>query len=293
MKDILFFAATMALSANVVTGVNANDLKSFVFSRFSKGNPADTAIQIQVSSYPKVDTTEEFSIGGDGILAKTGDDFFNNYLRIVKSNSSIDPQRTNDIQTDQDNSGTGNENGNTGLSSDPCGPSPFGPAAIRDLVVASADKHGVDRSLATAIAWAESRFNQVRNSPRGARGTMQLMPATAQRYGVRDVCDAASNIDGGVRYLRSLIDQFGNPLLAAAAYNAGEQPIYDHHGVPPYPETVAYVAAILNYQLGLQPPRVKGATLQSSGDGDRSSTRRNSVIGATTTAKFVGGVMQF
>ncbi|MDP9810489.1 soluble lytic murein transglycosylase-like protein [Rhizobium tibeticum] len=179
------------------------------------------------------------------------------------------------------------------MSTSRCGPSPLGPAAIRDLVAASADRHGVDRGLATAIAWVESRFDQVRNSPKGARGTMQLMPATAQRYGVRDVCDPASNIDGGVRYLRSLIDQFGNPLLAAAAYNAGEQPIYDHHGVPPYPETVAYVAAILNYQLGLQPLRVKGATLQSSGDGERSSTRSNSVIGATTTAKFVGGVMQF
>ncbi|WP_374046182.1 MULTISPECIES: lytic transglycosylase domain-containing protein [Rhizobium] len=178
------------------------------------------------------------------------------------------------------------------MSTSRCGPSPLGPAAIRDLVIASADKHGVDRSLATAIAWTESRFDRIRNSPKGARGVMQLMPATAQRYGVRDVCDPVSNIDGGVRYLRSLIDQFGNPLLAAAAYNAGEQPIYDHHGVPPYPETVAYVAAVLNYQLGLQPLRVKSATLQS-GDGDRSSTRSNSVIGATATAKFVGGVMQF
>jgi soluble lytic murein transglycosylase-like protein len=165
--------------------------------------------------------------------------------------------------------------------------------AVEALIERASRRYGVDLRLAKAIAWTESRFDQVRNSPKGARGAMQLMPTTARRFGVTNICDPASNIDGGVRYLRSLIDEFGNPLLAAAAYNAGEQSIYDHHGVPPYRETVTYLVNVLNHQLGLQPPVNVATKRRPATDDDRLPAENGGVIGTTHSAKFVGGVMQF
>ena len=70
---------------------------------------------------------------------------------------------------------------------------------------------GVDPEFAKAIAWAESRYDQIRNSPKGARGPMQLMPSTAIGLGVQDPCDPKSNVDGGIRHLRALIEEFQNP----------------------------------------------------------------------------------
>ncbi|TIR62696.1 MAG: lytic transglycosylase domain-containing protein, partial [Mesorhizobium sp.] len=100
-----------------------------------------------------------------------------------------------------------------------CGPSPLSATEIKSLVVETARRHKVDEVFATAIAWAESGFDRIRNSNKGARGPMQLMPATAERFGVRDVCDPAQNIEGGMKYLRVLLNEFQNPLLVAAAYN--------------------------------------------------------------------------
>ncbi|RKM87642.1 lytic transglycosylase domain-containing protein, partial [Streptomyces xinghaiensis] len=85
-----------------------------------------------------------------------------------------------------------NINGQSGVAE--CGPSPFTPDEIEQLVSATAERHGVDISLATAIAYAESRFDHHRSSPAGARGPMQLMPDTAERFNVTDVCDPVSNI---------------------------------------------------------------------------------------------------
>jgi soluble lytic murein transglycosylase-like protein len=173
-----------------------------------------------------------------------------------------------------------------------CGISPLAPEEIAKLVAESADRYGVDAGFAKAIAWTESRFDQQRNSSKGARGPMQLIPETAARFGVADICDPIANIDGGMRYLRSLIDKFGNPLLAAAAYNAGENRIYEHHGVPPYAETVQYVADVVNYQLGLPRP-AKPSARHASSPHQASIADTPDVMGATHTAKFVGGVMQF
>ncbi|PLU83783.1 lytic transglycosylase, partial [Sinorhizobium medicae] len=85
-----------------------------------------------------------------------------------------------------------------------CGPSPLDPEEVKSLVVQTARKYRVDEVFATAIAWAESGFDQSRNSPKGARGPMQLMPATAARFGVTDICDPTQNIEGGMKYLRFL-----------------------------------------------------------------------------------------
>jgi soluble lytic murein transglycosylase-like protein len=175
-----------------------------------------------------------------------------------------------------------------------CRESPLDPKSIEQLIVAAANKYGVDPKLATAVGWNESRFDRLRNSPKGARGPMQLVPDTARRFGVRDICDPASNIDGGVHYLRTLLDKFGNPLLAAAAYNAGEQAIYDHRGVPPFAETVTYLANILNYQMGLRAPSGSKSDPQPKlSRTDQPAPDTAGVIGASTRAKFIAGVMQF
>lgn len=176
-----------------------------------------------------------------------------------------------------------------------CGPSPLNQTEIRELVVMAAARHGVDRLFAEAIAWAESDFDRLRNSPKGARGPMQLMPGTAKRFEVGDVCDPASNIEGGMRYLRVLLDEFENPLLVAAAYNAGEARIYEYGGIPPFRETVGYVAKVVNYQLGLPMPRAKGAARQvsSASSGNADGAVETGVIGVKKSGQFVGGVMHF
>jgi soluble lytic murein transglycosylase-like protein len=115
-------------------------------------------------------------------------------------------------------------------------------AHIRD----AAERYGIPEPLVTAVIRVESGFNPRAVSRKGARGLMQLMPATAVQLGVRDSFDPAENIDGGVRHLRGLIERFDNDLsLALAAYNAGERAVLQYGGVPPYPETQQYVMRIL------------------------------------------------
>lgn len=176
-----------------------------------------------------------------------------------------------------------------------CGPSPSSPAEIKSLVVETARRHKVDEVFATAIAWAESGFDQTRNSDKGARGPMQLMPGTATRFGVEDVCDPAQNIEGGMKYLRVLLDEFQNPLLVAAAYNSGEHRIYEHGGIPPFKETVGYVAKVVNYQLGLAMPTVRTKTRAAApaAIADAGDDGNAGVIAVKKTGKFVGGVMHF
>lgn len=113
---------------------------------------------------------------------------------------------------------------------------------IRDV----AARYGVSPRLVAAIVEAESEFNPRAESRKGARGLMQLMPATATSLQVEDAFDPRSNIDGGVRHLRRLMDRFDGDLpVVLAAYNAGEQAVIQHGGVPPYGETRRYVRRIL------------------------------------------------
>jgi soluble lytic murein transglycosylase-like protein len=126
-------------------------------------------------------------------------------------------------------------------------------SGIRDLVRAEAAKQGVDEKLALAIALQESRFGVELNSPKGARGPMQLMPATAAMYGVTDICNPVQNVRGGVSYLKDLGAAFqGNMMLVAAAYNAGPERVYQAQGVPAISETVRYVASVTNSYYGLK-----------------------------------------
>ncbi|KGM55942.1 transglycosylase [Lysobacter daejeonensis GH1-9] len=117
--------------------------------------------------------------------------------------------------------------------------------AYRDEIRAASSKFGVDEAIVRAIIHAESAYNPNALSRVGAQGLMQLMPATARRFGVGNAFDASQNIHGGVEYLAWLLKRFnGNLTLAAAGYNAGEGAVDKYKGVPPYSETQRYVQRV-------------------------------------------------
>ncbi len=116
------------------------------------------------------------------------------------------------------------------------------------LITKASEKYSVDPALIKAVIKAESNFNHRAISKKGARGLMQLMPATASSLHVQDSFHPESNIEGGVRYLRYLLNYFsGNLHLAIAAYNAGENAVIRYGGIPPYRETQIYVRRVLSY----------------------------------------------
>jgi soluble lytic murein transglycosylase-like protein len=121
-----------------------------------------------------------------------------------------------------------------------------GDARIDALIRGAAARSGVDPQLVFAVMRQESSFNWRALSPKGASGLMQLMPATARRFGVQNIFDPAQNIEGGARYLRFLLDTFGGDVeLALAGYNAGEHAVARYgNRVPPYRETQDYVRRI-------------------------------------------------
>ena len=113
-----------------------------------------------------------------------------------------------------------------------------------DVIKAAASRHGLDPNLVHALIRAESNYEPRARSSRGARGLMQLMPVTLRTYQVRNAYDPAANVEAGTKYLRTLLDRF--PLAEAlAAYNAGADAVVRYGGVPPFPETRAYVTRIL------------------------------------------------
>lgn len=117
-----------------------------------------------------------------------------------------------------------------------------------ELINSLAVEHGVDPALVKAIIRTESNFNQHAVSRKGARGLMQLMPGTAQRFTVSNPFDPAENIRGGVAYLKHLQELFPGQLsLAVAAYNAGENAVLRYNAIPPYPETREYVRRVLRH----------------------------------------------
>jgi soluble lytic murein transglycosylase-like protein len=119
------------------------------------------------------------------------------------------------------------------------------PAAYREIITRLAAAHGVDARLIHAVIAVESAYRPRARSRKGARGLMQLMPATARQYGVRNAYKEAANLDAGVRHLRTLLDRFA-VREALAAYNAGEAAVRRFGGVPPFRETRAYVERVLS-----------------------------------------------
>src|SRR5437660_1655507 len=132
-----------------------------------------------------------------------------------------------------------------------CPSSGRAPTAYDDLIREIAARHGVEYALVKAMIRAESDFDRLAVSPKGACGLMQLMPATASSQGIHDVFLPRENIDGGCRYLRLLLDRYaGNLPLAIAAYNAGPERVDAARGVPAIAETQEYLSRVLRYRLG-------------------------------------------
>ncbi len=119
----------------------------------------------------------------------------------------------------------------------------------QDLVAEAAATHGIEKALLNAVITVESGFNSRSVSPKGAMGLMQLMPATAQRFGASDPFDPRQNLLAGAKYLSELLAMFDNDLrLVLAAYNAGENAVLRYgRAVPPYRETQRYVPAVLRH----------------------------------------------
>src|ERR1700691_4871277 len=115
---------------------------------------------------------------------------------------------------------------------------------IHGLVAEAAKNFDVNPPLVDSVIEVESNYNPFAVSPKGAQGLMQLMPSTAQRFGVKNSFDPKQNIEAGVRYLKFLQDTFQDDRLAIAAYNAGEKAVAKYKDVPPYAETVSYVAKV-------------------------------------------------
>jgi len=115
------------------------------------------------------------------------------------------------------------------------------------LIDTTARLHGVPPALIKAVIAAESAFNSQAVSHKGAQGLMQLMPATAASLGVDNAFEPAQNVFGGTAYLREMIHRFGDLSRALAAYNAGPRAVDRYGGIPPYPETQAYVERVLTY----------------------------------------------
>ncbi len=141
-------------------------------------------------------------------------------------------------------------------------PTLIGPGrqAVENLIDRLAPQYALDPALVKQVVAAESAFRSDARSPRNAQGLMQLIPATAQRFGVQNPWDAEQNLRGGMAYLRWLLGQFrGDVRLALAGYNAGERRVTDYGGVPPIPETRQYVAGIIGRYGKTQHPYVENA----------------------------------
>jgi hypothetical protein len=121
------------------------------------------------------------------------------------------------------------------------------PSAFDSAIIELAKEHNVEAALIKAVMHVESAFNPRAVSSAGARGLMQLMPATAKRFGVSDAFHAIDNMNGGVKYLKWLYNRFeGNLRNVLAGYNAGEGAVDQYGGVPPYKETVDYVSKVMD-----------------------------------------------
>lgn len=119
--------------------------------------------------------------------------------------------------------------------------------SLHDVLVQAGRKHDLDVALLESVIAVESSGNPRAVSPAGARGLMQLMPATAAKLGVKNSFASAQNVRGGTAYLDSLLRRYNNNLaLALAAYNAGPGAVDKWHGIPPYPETRRYVARVIH-----------------------------------------------
>jgi hypothetical protein len=183
------------------------------------------------------------------------------------------------INTSEQDSGRGNRysfNDHSSLWSD------RNPELAR-LIQKAADRHQVDPDLIRAIVHVESGYDQRAVSSKGAMGLMQLIPATARRFGVQDPFDPRQNIEGGTSYLKYLLGLFdGNLGLSLAAYNAGENSVLREGGIPRFPETQEYVRKVRSIYQPLPASQPAESRVSAGTSGVRTSSRKR--WGKTGTA---------
>ncbi len=122
-----------------------------------------------------------------------------------------------------------------------------GNSELDKIILQASERNGVDPRLVHAVIWKESKYRQNAQSPRGALGLMQMLPATARRFECKDINDATENVEAGTKYLRWLLEKYsGNVELALAGYNAGEGAVDKYDNIPPYNETQDYVREIIS-----------------------------------------------
>jgi soluble lytic murein transglycosylase-like protein len=120
---------------------------------------------------------------------------------------------------------------------------------LQPVILEASERYQVDHAIIRAIIMAESSYNLMAISNKGAEGLMQLMPNTARELGVTDSFNPSQNIHAGVRYYKKLLKRFkGNVRLALAAYNAGSQNVMEYNGIPPFKATHSYIKKVLYYQ---------------------------------------------
>ncbi len=146
----------------------------------------------------------------------------------------------------------------------PTGPeasaSAAGDSNVTDMIDRIADEQSVEAQLVHSVIKAESNYNPYALSPKGAQGMMQLIPATARRFGVANAFNPKQNVEGGVRYLHYLLELYnGDYPKAIAAYNAGENAVARYGGIPPYPETRNYVIQVAKNLKVARQHAVRGA----------------------------------
>ncbi|NLD36546.1 MAG: lytic transglycosylase domain-containing protein [Desulfatiglans sp.] len=122
-----------------------------------------------------------------------------------------------------------------------------------DIIDDAAERYKIDPALIKAIILAESKYDHLAVSKKGAVGLMQLMPSTADALGVEDIYDPAHNINAGVKYIKHLLELFnGDVKLALAAYNAGSNKVRKYNGIPPYKATKTYIKKVFEYYWSYQ-----------------------------------------
>jgi soluble lytic murein transglycosylase-like protein len=164
-------------------------------------------------------------------------------------------------------------------------------SGITDAIVRIAAEHALPPGLIHSVIKVESNYNPYAISPKGALGLMQLIPATARRFGVSDVFNPEDNIRGGARYLRYLLDLYnGDYQLALAAYNAGEEAVARYGGVPPFPETQNYVLLVrrqLEQRARLSGSGAKESERQSVEAADSGPSHIQEIVQADGTVRYV------
>lgn len=167
----------------------------------------------------------------------------------------------------------------------PAPPAVLSPADLHQMLAKAGRSHNLDVDLLASVVHAESDGNPRAVSPAGARGLMQLMPSTAATLGVQNSFQPQQNVSGGSAYLDALLTHYGNNLaLALAAYNAGPEAVDRYHGIPPYPETRAYVARVIH--------EFNRRVLARSGETARQTPQRRAAAARALPQKLHASVSQ-